>query len=271
MYIKQYPHYLESRCKYGKKYHSKKPCGQIYDSVIETVKVVNKLINTNNNDNTNSDSDSNTHTLAPTNTTTNTKSSNSNNSNNTSTTFKINPMLTLAGSEVYDTSTKHILTQYNHDILLLMYKYNIRNESELLSGYVTNCLSKNTCLPKNKCLPKSNSRIPNNNHLPNNRLFERVNDIQSSLQLSIINLKNKYISIFYSEFQVHNVDYTTALNYNNNIHYNIMLKAASWYYVTYTQEKGHNSDPFLSFAWLPYTALCKVYEYNMYTNSNDLK
>ena len=260
MYIKQYPHYLESRCKYGKKYHSKKPCGQIYDSVIETVKVVNKLINTNNS----------TSTITSAHTT-------NCNTHNTNTIIQpsiitINPMLILKGSEIYHTNAKQILLQYNHDILLLMYKYNIYNESELLSGYVTNCLPKNySCLPKNKCQPKSNSRIPNNNRLPINRLFERINDIQSSLQLSIINLKNKYISIFYSEFQVHNIDYTTILNYNNNKHYNIMLKAASWYYVTYTQEKGHNSDPFLSFAWLPYTALCKVYEYNMYTNSNYLK
>ena len=98
------------------------------------------------------------------------------------------------------------------------------------------------------------------------RHSERIGDIQASLLIALSELKRRYIDIFYAEFV--DIDYTTVLDSSNSIHFKVMQKAACWYRVTYTQKSGHNSDLLLSFGWIAYSALCKLYEYNTFTYTN---
>ena len=154
---------------------------------------------------------------------------------------KINNAFLLAGYEIYVEDAYSLLDQYNYEIWQLMRKFDVYNECELISG----------------CLVSLSRKLYHH---------EKNGDVQTRLNLAILQLRKNYIDIFYSDFT--NVDTDTVLDYShkNTEHRKVMQKASAWYYVTYTQ-KGQNYDPYLSFAWIAYKALCKVYEHNTLTNS----
>ena len=153
----------------------------------------------------------------------------------------LNNTFILQGYEVYVKDAYSLLNQYNHEIWQLMRKFEIYNECELISG----------------CLVSLSRKLYHH---------EKNGDVHTRLNLAISQLRKTYIDIFYSDFT--NVDKDTVLDYShkNTEHRKVMQKASAWYYVTYTQ-KSQNFDPYLSFAWIAYKALCKVYEHNTLTNS----
>jgi hypothetical protein len=187
----------------------------------------------------------------------------------------IDNSLFVHGYQSFVDEARHLMTDYNYSLWQIMNQYDVWNEGELISGFVSDFAARVSKL--------------------------RGSDFQGRLNIAVNNLrkhfKNEFFDGIYSDFlnnDSENLDFNYVQKYmndnnnnnnNNNNNKNVdelsnkndslqknrviemeymaLQKASAWYYVTYTyyhddRNLYDNLPPLYSFAWIPLECLCQI-------------
>uniref|UniRef100_A0A6B2LDB0 RNA-dependent RNA polymerase n=1 Tax=Arcella intermedia TaxID=1963864 RepID=A0A6B2LDB0_9EUKA len=128
----------------------------------------------------------------------------------------------IEGYEVYLDEARNLLQEYNYKLWIIMDKYEISSEAQVLSGYIQD--------------------------LQNNHKKDKGNADQEKLTHLVKKLTQSFTNVFWVGFPPEMRDKYKDVG--------ALKKAFAWYKVTYSQEEEYS--PLLSFAWLPYKALCEL-------------
>lgn len=221
------PHFMENTWKPN--YHSQTILGKLYDSVVEFERNLNQQEQFNS---------TNEIDLIP------------------------YEKLMINGSQDYLASVQSTKFEYDLEFRRIMRQYGIRNEAELVSGYILQFTSKQ--------------------YVKQRKLYDLKNEISHSVKI----LQNKYLHIFYKDIyedlakkneeirswsetskdlswkkQLNWFEFHTKTDFS--IDNELAKKASAWFTVTYNPEQKKHSietQPLFSFAWIVYPILMKIFD-----------